>query len=207
MDANLSESIFTKEQLDSQDFIVLNWHGRPIEEFGLYAKAYHCAARRLVSDYGTTGAVRDFEATPILFLYRHAFELYLKSFVLSGNKILYLRGREMMERKKILGTHRLIEFLPCFEAIIFEVGWSWDMGQNGLRKKSDFVDLINEFEIIDPRSFSFRYPTDKIGKGALSRHFSFNLQLFAQRIDPLLEILDGSLSGLEQLLQDMCDPA
>lgn len=107
-----------------RDSVVLNWHGQPVEEFGLYAEAYHKAGMRLVLDYGTTGAVRDIEATPILFLYRHAFELYLKAFVLVGSKLLVLNGKRGMEQEKIFRTHKLSTFIPYFGAIIREVGWS-----------------------------------------------------------------------------------
>lgn len=68
----------------------------------------------------------------------------------------------------------------------------------GLRKKSDFVALVEDFEFIDPISSSFRYPTDQEGQGALPHRFTFNLSLFAQRIDPLLDVIDGALTGLNE---------
>jgi hypothetical protein len=191
----------------ARDSVVLNWHGRSIQEFGLYAEAYHKAGKRLVLNYGTTGAVRDFEATSILFLYRHAFELYLKAFVLVGSNLLFINAKKGMDQEKIFRTHKLSTFIPYFEAIIREVGWSWDMGVDGLRKKSDFVALVKEFESIDPNSYSFRYPTDQDGQGALPDHFTFNLSLFAQRIDPLLEVIDGGLMGLNEFWNSAAEAA
>jgi len=208
MNKNFSDrSLFRRSSAHGNDFVLLNWHGEPIKEFSLYAEAYHCAAKKLVAEYGTTGAIRDIESTPILFLYRHSFELYLKAFVLVGSKILALHGKLTMSPKKIFETHKLTEFLPHFEAIISEVGWTWDMGEDGLRQKSDFVGLVREFEEIDPGSFSFRYPTNKKGDAALPDRFSFNLSLFAQRIDPLLEIIDGAIMGLEELWNSAAEAA
>ena len=189
--------LFRTDAFNRKDMVVLNWHGEPIEEFRYYAEAYHRAAMALVQQYGTTGAVRDFEAAPILFLYRHAFELYLKAFTLTGSNILKLAGKPSMPIGTVLTTHRLTKFIPFFESIIETVGWSWDMGEEGLRKKSDFVSLVQEFQSIDPGSYSFRYPTKTNGEDSLPSHFSFNLLDFSKRIDPLLKVLDGALLGLD----------
>lgn len=188
-------SLFRTDPDTRSDLVVLNWHGAPIEEFGYYAEAYHCAAMALVKQYGTTGALRDIEASPILFLYRHAFELYLKAFALQGAKILELAGKPLVV-EEIFTNHDLAKLVDCFESIIETVGWSWDMGIEGFQKKSDFVSLVKEFQSIDPKSFAFRYPTNKKGEGLLPSHFSFNLLDFSEKIDPLLKTLDGALSGL-----------
>jgi len=71
------------------------------------------------------------------------------------------------------------------------------MGEEGLRKKDDFVTLVKEFESIDPGSYSFRYPTKTNGDDSLPDHFSFNLLDFSERIDPLLKVLDSALIGLD----------
>lgn len=191
-----NRSLFHIESIHATDFIVLNWHGQPINEFGLFAEAYHCAAKRLASDYGNTRSIRDFEATPILFLYRHALELYLKAFIISGS---FLLPRELPKIKTYLKSHRISDLIQYFEAIILKAGWSWDLGIDGLNTKKEFVNLIEEFEKIDPNSFAFRYPTTKTSYEALPHHFSFNLSSVTQRLDPLLELLDGSLLGLEEL--------
>lgn len=208
MNRRTLSNLFPSTSPNSRDFVLLNWHDQPIKEFGLYAEAYHSAAMRLVDDYGTTGAVRDIEATPILFLYRHAFELYLKAFVLTGSKILGLSNKPAPTIEEILGkSHKLTDFIPHFEAILNAVGWTWDMGKDGLRTRTDFINLVNEFQAIDPTSSAFRYPTRKDGKGSLRRRFSFNLRAFASRIDPLLKIIDGALLGLSSIWDDGAEAA
>ena len=200
MNKKINSILFKSHSIHTKDSVVLNWHTNPIEEFGVYAEAYHKAAVRLVTDYGTTGAVKDIEATPILFLYRHAFELYLKAFIIKGSKILKFSGQKRMSQKEIFKTHKLSRFTSYFEDIIHAAGWTWDMGIEGFKNKSDFENLVQEFEKIDPDSYSFRYPTKTDGKDALPCHFTFNLSEFSHRIDPLLELLDGALSGLDDAL-------
>ncbi len=98
-------NLFRSQSFHAKDFVVLNSYGKGLDEFSLYAEAYRRAAQKLVAEYGISGAVRDFEATPILFLYRHSFELYLKTFVLIGSKILFLAG---LDSHKFSGSKSLV---------------------------------------------------------------------------------------------------
>ncbi len=190
--------LFRVKSRTAEDHVVLNWLGKPIEHFSRYAEAYHSAGRKLAEDYGSTGALRDFESAPVVFLYRHSFELYLKAVVLAGSKIVELQGGEGMAPDRALAGHRLGEFVPQIKKIIAAVGWSWDMGVEGLRTETDFVQLVKELEAVDPGSFAFRYPTDKKGEAALPERFEFSVSAFANRLDPLLESLAGAVIGLEE---------
>ncbi len=64
------------------DNIVLNWLGEPNEELDVYAHAFHEAARKLFQNFGKLVVPPNVQALPIVFLYRHAFELYLKATIL-----------------------------------------------------------------------------------------------------------------------------
>jgi len=114
MEPSSGKSLFQTDLYYREDLVVLNWHGEPIKEFRYYADAYHRAAMALVNQFGTTGAVRDIESTPILFLYRHAFELYLKAFTLTGSKILELAGKKPCQLKK---SYILITFLSSSHSL------------------------------------------------------------------------------------------
>ena len=198
MTNNSVHHLFRVESRRRADYVLLNWLGEPIDHFSLYAEAYHKAGRKLVDEYGSTGALRDFEAAPIVFLYRHAFELYLKAVVLIGSKIIRPQGGEGMALDRILSSHRLTDFIPHVQKIIWAVGWSWDMGVDGLRTEADFGQLVRELESVDPGSYTFRYPTDRDGGCALPERFEFNVRSFADRLDPLLESLSGAVTGLEE---------
>jgi len=191
--------LFGVESSRRKDYVLLNWLGEPIEHFSLYAEAYHRAGQKLVQEYGTTGALRDFEAAPIVFLYRHAFELYLKAVLLIGSKNIRLQGNRGMTLERILSSHRLTEFLPHVREIIRAVRWSWDLGVDGLRTEADFGHLVQELESVDPASYTFRYPTGRDGESALPKHFAFNVLSFAHRLDPLLESLSGAVTALRSI--------
>lgn len=81
--------------------VVINWIGEPTEWFDFYAKAYHSAARRLF-EKSSQKQLRDIGACPVVFLYRHSLELYLKEILISGQGILRLEGKPFRTVENIL---------------------------------------------------------------------------------------------------------
>ncbi len=57
--------------------VVFNWRGNPIDDLVAYANGYRLAARSLAASFREQGAYADYEGYPILFLCRHAIELFL----------------------------------------------------------------------------------------------------------------------------------
>jgi hypothetical protein len=55
---------------------------------------------------------------------------------------------------------------------------------------------------IDRDSFSFRYPVTKSLSSALPKHFAFNVFYFADYLDPILDCLDGAMTGIEERWDD-----
>ncbi|MEA1866935.1 MAG: hypothetical protein U9N19_02370 [Thermodesulfobacteriota bacterium] len=74
------------------DCVILNWTGHPEQNLKFYAEAFHNIAKRLASQYKDEWPLSSFEACPIVYLYRHAFELYLKAVIVYGNELLQYRG-------------------------------------------------------------------------------------------------------------------
>lgn len=177
--------------------VAINFLGNPKNRLDLYADAYHKAGKTLARRYGNRSSPRDYAACPVVFLYRHALELYLKAFLVSGNKLLAIRGKPSLNPDPLKTGHRLMALLPGFERITDELGWNWNMGVTGLRSKQDFVALLSEFDSVDGGSFSFRYPTNKDGNPSLPKGFRFSLKIFAAALDKLLGILAGAGMGAE----------
>ena len=51
---------------------------------------------------------------------------------------------------------------------------------------------------IDPDSFTFRYPITKGRQPAVEHHTVLNAVAFAEHLDPVLALLDGAVTGLDE---------
>ncbi len=106
---------------------VLNIGHSTLDQFDLYAHAFYVAGQTLAEKMLSSSGYNDLDACPIVFLYRHALELYLKSLIVTGTKIRQLQGNEQPSHEQLLRSHRLVSFLPTIRNIFTEVGWDWDL--------------------------------------------------------------------------------
>lgn len=97
--------------------VVLNFMRFPKGELAAYGRSYHEAGQHLVKRMASTH-YRDPDACPIVFLYRHAVELYLKAIILWGNSLLWLNGRPAVAHKNIFTEHRLRVLLKSVKPIL-----------------------------------------------------------------------------------------
>lgn len=171
--------------------VVLNFMRFPKGELAAYGRSYHEAAQHLVKHIASTH-YRDPDACPIVFLYRHAVELYLKAIIHWGNSLLRLNGKPIVPHRNIFTEHRLRVLLKSVKPILrFQKSLS-NWGDSHFRCFRDVEKVIEELEEFDPGSYSFRYPTDTTGKKAtLPHHFLFNVIAFGEQFDRLINILDG----------------
>ena len=178
--------------------VIFHFRGRAINDLSAFAAGYHEAGKILVSNLEAVRGHRDYEGYPILFLYRHALELYLKALVYRGAQLLGLISEEKLNTERLLTSHKLTGLLPAIEAIFKAVEWEWDFEVSGLKSFDDFAELINEIEKIEPRSDGFRYSVPTIGEAALPKHFVVNVIGFGKKMDALLDVLSGAVTGLEE---------
>lgn len=186
---------------------VFNFLGRPKEEFDAYAGAFHRAAKTLADKMFSRAGIHDLDACPIIFLYRHAFELYLKSVVLRGSKLLRLSGKTHMDDRVFLNDHSLIKLLPVLKLIFETVKWEWDFEKEGFRTYEDFCKLVNRLEGITSKSFAFRYPVSKNGESYLPSGYGIDMRNFCESMDFALKLLDGAATGLEEIWDVMAEEA
>lgn len=188
--------------------VVLNWHGTPEKEFTYFAEAFYLVAKDAVANlrqdhsFGLNGLpLKDFQAYPIVFLYRHALELYMKAVILIGSPMLSIANQTKVDRETLLKTHSL-EFLRQELERIFEAyEWDWDLGVPNFQSVLDFRKIIAEFQEVDAKSSAFRYPVDTKGGASLTSHFRFNLFEFCEILDGLLIALEGASIGAYEELQ------
>jgi hypothetical protein len=180
--------------------VVLNWYGEPTEKFDSYARAYHSAASRLFKR-SSPAELRDDRACPVVFLYRHSLELYLKEIPINGQKILRLEGMPFRTVKEILrlghNGHNLWVLWSELKDLYKQIDWDWDKQLDACSK------IIKDFNRVDPRSFSFRYPVTKNANPALKGHFRFDLGHFCKQMDEVLEKLDEISCGIACMLDQM----
>ena len=182
----------------------MNWHRAPEAEFHLYGEAFWRAAKTLLQQNealdGWPGA--SFDASVIVYLYRHALELFLKGILLG-------RGRELVDPPTaVSASHSLVKLLPDVRRIFAECGWDKKFGSGAVATFDDFAAIVEELDKADPKSFSFRYPvkTDLI-TGTLDDHFTFNVRQFALTMDEVLNALYDACYSLPDIANDQAEAA
>jgi hypothetical protein len=175
--------------------VVLNFMRRPESEFGIYAAGFWRAGRSLATSLAKQRGYRDFDACPIVFLYSHALELYMKAIVRRGRSLVSLAGKKLPIQPRALNRHELLPLTQPIQYIFKHVGWTWSTEVEGVKTFRDFKAIVRE---IDRLGTAFRYPIDTKGQPSVSHHFMFNVLEFARQVEAAVRLLDGALTGLEE---------
>lgn len=170
---------------------VIHYTNLPERDFGAYARGYALAAKNLAQDF-LSRASADYEAYPVVFLYRHALELYLKDLVIKGLHLASVRGDELLEA--VTYDHNLHRLFGASAKVL----QSCFPNDEGL---SEFVERLervaNDMVLLDKSSFIFRYPVDKQDSRPVSGAIHGSVAAIAETMDPLLEEFDSIDTGLE----------
>lgn len=162
----------------------LDWYHDPIE---LYIVGYKEAGDSLVNSVADRSGTADSLIFPIVFLYRHYIELRLKSLLHDGNRLLDIEHKQKSE-------HQPSKLWSKVRDILVE---PWPDGS-----KDDLVafdSLINQFEQVDPRSTTFRYPKDFDGNNSLKMDSPrVNLRNLKEVVGAMAIILEGSAAGISE---------
>ncbi len=167
--------------------------------FDLRSRVY---ADVLVENFRQRNYYSDVDACPIVFLYRHSIELYLKAMILWGAGLVRLQCGEDINTDRLFETHKFGELLPAIKRIFKEAEWLENTAR-GVRfgTFAEIEKLILAFEQIDPRSYAFRYPIDRKGDASLPEHFHFNVIALGEEAHEMLRILDGAVSGVYEMFR------
>jgi hypothetical protein len=176
--------------------VVFNFTPLPIDGLTAFALGYRQAGRTLATNIAASNGYADYDGYPILFLYRHALELYLKAVVYRGARLMGLVSQEDIDTNRLFERHDLSRLLPAIQAIFRQMGW--DFEGSGLDSYDDFSDFIRSIDSIDPGSYAFRYPVNRAGAANLPQHFVVNVVEFSQSIEGLLNFLEGAAIGIDE---------
>jgi hypothetical protein len=178
----------------------LNWNSEPEREFHLYADAFRNAAQKLLENgrLDSGFGLDDFDACPVVFLYRHALELLLKE-ILLGDGCYFLKSDSRPDPRSVVENHSLTRFLPQVGEIFSELGWAKSFGE--------IEPVIKELAAVDPGSHSFRYPIKKDFTKSLSGPFRFSVREFAGVMENVIRILSEACYALPEEYQARAEEA
>ncbi len=182
------------ENLDTYN-IISSFSQNPIYDFDIYAQGYRNAAKTLSDKLLTQNRIADYDGYPIIFLYRHAFELGLKGIIYSGLRLLSLKNRESINDSKFYNTHHLGELAKSSAGILTTLFKNFvDLG-NVIK---NIESVANEYSKLDYNSFSYRYPIDITGNYSTKhRQQEINLTSLTNCMEDLLDSIEVLNFGLD----------
>ena len=173
---------------------VLIRHHAPERDLWLYARSFHKAAKTLAASFQPDASpFTGFDASPVVFMYRHAVELHLKALVLGEG------GNFLATKPDTLSVHKThsVSWLAQFVCqIITALKWDCEFICDGIENLADFKAVIDELSAVDPGSYVFRPPVRAEGQDSVLGGDKQTIRDFARRMDALLELLDSTADAL-----------
>ena len=173
---------------------IMNWHNVPVEDFFLYARSFHTAAKKLAGALELdSGPFTDLADCPVVFMYRHTIELHLKALVLGeGGNFLPTKPDPISISK----THSLSWLAQFVCQIVTVLTWEKDFKCEGVENLADFKAIIEDVNSVDPGPHAFRYPANAEGQESGPGLPAFSVREFARRMDALVELLASTTDAL-----------
>lgn len=181
---------------------VISFMPDPKNDFSVFGRGYHNAASRLAEDLLSRGGFPDYDAYPVVFLYRHSLELYLKNVIY---KSALLMAFERMDdiRTTLHNTHNLVILSKKATELIQRL---FPHDEDLQLLAQEILKVSSEFSDIDPGSFGYRYPIDKKGHFSTKPHQVVSLEAIYRTMNELLEsmyTLDFGLQIVTDQAQEM----
>lgn len=187
--AKLQESIFKQDIRWKYNTFLRNRFD--IASFGLYAMGYKDTADHLVEHATRIG--QDFVVYPIMFLYRHYIELSLKNIFYISQQLQDLPVKEYREHNILILWEKVMIALKNVPGDYF--------GEFIPVVLDNIKDRLEEFNKLDPGSFSFRYPTDSDNIGLPEENIPFNIRQVQEVMSEISKFLDVTVYGLDCFLE------
>ena len=175
---------------------LLNWSDPAASNIISYAHSYRSAAMNLVAFREQRGDFTiDDGALPIVFLYRHAFELYLKAIVYRA-AMLTINEEDLRQAiPRLWREHSLVRLVKMAEPTLVSSIRLWLQSGELHRKIAALAVKLDE---VDPGSYSFRYPVTSYGNPALPTNVMLNIFVFSEAMEQVLD----DVAQVCRILQD-----
>ena len=173
---------------------ILDWRNVPEQEFFLYARAFHVAAKKMaLALEPDPGPFTSFAVCPVVFIYRHALELHLKALILGdGSNFLATKP----DRMSVYKTHSVSWLSQFVCQIVTTLNWEKEFRCEGIETLADFKTFVEDVNSINPGPYSFRYPASTETQDSVENNSTFNVREFGRKMDALLELLDSTADAL-----------
>lgn len=181
---------------------VLNFQLLPQREFSGWASAFWQAGATLFEAFQSRQGYSDLDACPIVFLYRHAVELFLKGIALEGKRWEALRAHlESRDPNPVehpnLNRHKLSPWMPPLQQVLTLLGEDWQGAPPAPRNFAELRALVEAIDDVDEKATAFRYPVSvDAANPNLPGHFVLSVPDFVSRVHGTLEILEGIATSL-----------
>jgi hypothetical protein len=156
------------------------------DDLFFHASAFHKAAESLAASFQPdANDFGHFDAFPIVFIYRHALELHLKTIVLGeGGKFLPTEPDPI----SVSNSHSVSWLAQFVSQIVIALKWENEFKCEGVKNLVDFRKTVATVNSVDPGSYNFRLPFDP--------HKRSSIREFAAKMDALLDLLSTTADGL-----------
>ncbi len=169
----------------------------------LYARGYHEAAR-LVADFSIRSPnYHDYLALPIVFLYRHSIELYLKRIIPAAADLVHQKVTKN-EKKNLNTSHNLLILWKMLEPRLRSMH-EQDASYFGEVQTAAIGAYIKQLSQIDPGASSFRYATAKGNKNNLPGLEIVNIVRTAALLERFTEKLSNWAQIIDEQYQHDCE--
>ncbi|WP_199135367.1 hypothetical protein [Delftia sp. ASV31] len=169
---------------------LLNWSKHAPSDVVSYAVSYRNAAHCLIADYERRGVGDiDYGACPVIFLFRHAIELYLKAMVYRLAKLSVDDQELRWVLPRLWREHSLMKLLSMAQPVLTAMRDRLPLALRVIDE--DELQFLSDLDRVDPGSYSFRYPVASTGGAALKGILMTNIFVFGQMADRTLDSLNA----------------
>ncbi len=191
----LGEQMFAHDPANPDSFVWVG-HGGWFQYITGYRKAARLLVANIEDESEDSTPWSDQLVYPAVFLYRQYLELQMKDFIQNAGPIVGVA--DDFER-----THDLVRlWRTCRE--ICETAWP---GRHSSTLDA-IEDQIGQLDRVDPGAFAFRYATNQDGSKSLPDELrSFNVALFARRVEAIADFIDGVDTGVYEEALSRADMA
>ncbi len=143
----------------------------------------------------------DWDACPVILLYREALELHLKALAGEGNGFLPSKTDHI----SLYSTHSLRWLAQIVCQIVRKIGWETEFTCSGVSSLAEFRAVVDEVESLGPVS-RLVHSAIVTGPDAVTQYYrTFDAAQFADKMDGLLELLDATADALAAEWDEICE--